>query len=190
MSRFESMRKRRTYYDINDNVNVTDQEIVKAIEEAVALSPDAFNMQSTRVVVLLDKEQKRLWDVIEKAFNGQVPAEKIESFRKGYGTVLYYIDQPTVEGLQKQFELYADNFPIWANQANGMAQYNVWVALRELELGASVQHYNPVIDEDIRKEFGISDSWKLVAQMPFGAIGSEPEAKELMPISERVIVKK
>ncbi|WAW14440.1 nitroreductase family protein [Peptostreptococcus equinus] len=190
MDRFESMKKRRTYYDINDNVSIEAEKIIKTIEKAVELTPDAFNMQSSRAVIVLDKEQKRLWDVIENSFNGMVPAEKIESFRKGYGTVLYFIDEPTVEALQKQFELYADNFPIWAQQANGMAQYNVWVALRELDLGASLQHYNPVIDADVKKEFNIPETWKLVAQMPFGAIGSEPDDKELMPIAERVIVKK
>lgn len=189
MSFLESLKKRRTYYDINDNVDAKKEEIVKTIEEVITLTPDAFNMQSTKVIVVFEKEQKELWDLVEEAFNGAVSAEKIESFRKGYGTVLYYIDNDIVNRLQKQFELYAQNFPIWANQASGMAQFNVWTALRELGLGASLQHYNPVIDEAIKNRFDIPESWTLVSQMPFGAIGSEPIAKPEVDIKSRVFVK-
>ena len=31
-----------------------------------------------------------------------------------------------------------------------------------------MQHYSPLIDEEVRKELGVSDSWKLRAQMVFG----------------------
>lgn len=189
MSYLEALKKRRTYYDINDNVDVKKEDIVKTIEEAIALTPDAFNMQSTKAVVVLEKEQKELWDLVEKAFDGAVPAEKIESFRKGYGTVLYYIDNDIVKGLQEQFELYAQNFPVWANQASGMAQFNVWTALREIGLGASLQHYNPIIDEAIKNRFDIPENWTLVAQMPFGARGSEPDAKPEVDVKSRVFVK-
>ena len=49
-------------------------------------------------------------------------------------------------GMQEKFAPYAANFPVWANQANGMLQFTVWSALRELNIGANIQHYNPVID--------------------------------------------
>ena len=35
---------------------------------------------------------------------------------------LYFIDDEVTEGLQKKYPLYAENFPIWAEQANGMLQ--------------------------------------------------------------------
>ena len=60
--------------------------------------------------------------------------------------------------------------------------------LLELGLGANLQHYNPLIDESVKKRFEVPATWKLVAQMPFGEILVGPEAKEKLPISERLRV--
>lgn len=51
-----------------------------------------------------------------------------------------------------------------------MLQLSVWSALRELNIGASLQHYNPVIDAKVKGIFNIPENYKLVAQMPFGGI--------------------
>ena len=42
-----------------------------------------------------------------------------------------------------------------------MLQISIWTALRELNIGANLQHYNPVIDETVKKMFSVPDSWKL-----------------------------
>lgn len=90
--------------------------------------------------------------------------------------------------MQNQFSLYANNFPIWANQANGMLQLAIWSGLRELGIGASLQHYNPVIDERVKTLLNFPEEYVLVAQMPFGGIGSEPAKKEKEEIKNRVSV--
>ncbi|WP_101773300.1 nitroreductase family protein [Peptostreptococcus faecalis] len=190
MNRFESMKKRKSYYDIGDQIEVSDDQIINTIKEVVELTPDAFNMQSTRVIVALGNEQKELWNLVEEVFEGKVSPEKIDSFRKGYGTVLYFVDTDVVTNLEEQFPLYAANFKSWSEQSSGMAQYNIWVALRELGLGASLQHYNPIIDDAVKKKFDVPDSWRLIAQMPFGSILSEAESKDKMDINDRVIIKK
>ena len=51
---------------------------------------------------------------------------------------------------------------------------------------ASLQHYNPLIDEAVAKEWQLPETWELIAQMPFGAPLQEPGAKEFNPIEERV----
>lgn len=51
-----------------------------------------------------------------------------------------------IEHLEKEYSAYADNFKPWALESNGMLQINIWTGLKELGLGASLQHYNPVID--------------------------------------------
>ena len=79
-----------------------------------------------------------------------MPREKIDGFRTAAGTILYFYDDAVVKGLQEQFPLYAPNFPVWANQSNGMLQLAVWTGLRELGVGANLQHYNPVIDDAVR----------------------------------------
>ncbi|MGN1148832.1 MAG: nitroreductase family protein, partial [Lachnospiraceae bacterium] len=138
--------------------------------------------------VALEDAHEQLWDAIYKAFGGQVAREKIDSFQTGAGTVLYFYDEAVVKGLQAQFPLYADKFPEWAMQANGMLQISIWSGLRELNIGASLQHYNPIIDEAVRNLFHLPDSYKLIAQMPFGGIVEEPAPKEKEAIDARVSI--
>ena len=190
MSIIKSLEKRRTYYNINKDLPVSEREIEEKIKEVTELVPDAFNMKSARVVVLFGEEHDKLWDEVHNEFDGQVPREKIDSFKAGAGTILYLYDEKTVKKMQEDFSTYADNFPVWANQANGMLQISIWSLLRELNIGASLQHYNPVIDEKVKELFDISKEYKLLAQMPFGGIVSEPEAKEKENIDERVKVVK
>ncbi|MBB5337159.1 nitroreductase family protein [Pectinatus brassicae] len=88
--------------------------------------------------------------------------------------------------MQEDYALYADNFPIWAQQSNGMLQFAIWTALTNMGLGANLQHYNPLIDEKIKALFAVPASWKLIAQMPFGQPLKAPEPIEKMAINERV----
>lgn len=156
-------------------------------------APSAFNSQGSRAVVLLGKEHDRLWDLTTETLRSIVPAEnfasteqKMKAFRGGYGTVLFFEDQPTVQGLQNQFPLYGDNFPVWSLQSSGMLQYLVWVALEAAGFGASLQHYNPLIDEKVGKAWNVPKTWKLLGQMPFGKPLAAPDAKTFLPISDRV----
>jgi predicted oxidoreductase (fatty acid repression mutant protein) len=182
----ESLKNRRTYYSINSSLPAAASDVEKLIRETTELVPDAFNMKSSRVVTAFGDAHCRLWDNIEAVFGGKVPKDKIASFRAGAGTVLYFYDEDTVKALQEKFPRYAENFPLWAMQASGMLQISIWCGLRELNIGASLQHYNPVIDSAVRAQFGLPDSWHLVAQMPFGGISAQPDAKEKEDISKRV----
>lgn len=188
MSIIESLKKRRSYYEINKDLTVSEQEIEDKIKEVTELVPDAFNMKSARVVLALGDKHDLLWDEIYNVFEGKVSREKIDTFKAGAGTVLFLYDEETVKGVQEKFPRYAENFPIWANQANGMLQLSIWTMLRELNLGASLQHYNPAIDTKVKKLFDIPKEYKLIAQMPFGGIVSEPDKKEKEDIDKRVKV--
>ena len=168
----------------------TQDEVIKKIETLTELVPDAFNMKSARVIVTLNDKQNQLWDTIYNAFEGKVAREKIDGFKAAAGTVLYFIDNNVVKTMQEKFPLYASNFPIWANQANGMLQIAIWTALRELNIGANIQHYNPVIDKAVAKLFDVPENYILIAQMPFGGIIEEPDPKDKEDISLRVKVKK
>ena len=186
MKLIDNLKQRRTYYNLNKKLPVSNAEVKKVIEEITELIPDAFNMKSARVLVVMDKKQDELWNRIFDTFDGKVPREKIDGFKAAAGTILYFYDEEVVRALQKKFPTYADNFPVWANQANGMLQINIWTGLRELGIGANLQHYNPVIDSLVQEMFEIPKSWKLIAQMPFGGIVTEPDPKEKENIADRV----
>ena len=189
----QAIVNRRSVYAIGKNVKHSAEEIKQLVEHAVKYSPSAFNSQSGRAVVLLGDNHDRLWEIVREALRKIVPAEsfastdaKIDSFKAGFGTVLFFEEQNIVKGLQEQFPLYSDNFPIWSLQSNGMLEFVVWTALAEVGIGASLQHYNPLIDDEVKKAWNLPDSWKLLAQMPFGSIEAEPGAKEFAPIEDRL----
>ncbi|WP_110928518.1 nitroreductase family protein [Bacillus massiliglaciei] len=192
-----ALKERRSIYAISSEIEVSEDRIQEIVEEAVKYTPSAFNSQSARAVVLFGGQHNKLWSITTEALRKVVPAdsfsstqEKMDMFNAGSGTVLFFEDQTVVEGLQKQFELYADNFPIWSQQSSGMVQLAVWTALESEGLGATLQHYNPLIDEDVKAEWGIPDSWKLIAQMPFGKPAAPAGEKDFQPIEERVKVYK
>ena len=187
MKLIDNLKQRRTYYNLNKTLPVSKHEVKKVIEEITELIPDAFNMKSARVLVVTDKKQDELWDRIFDTFEGKVTREKIDGFKAAAGTILYFYDEEVVATLQEKFPTYADNFPVWANQANGMLQINIWTGLRELGIGANLQHYNPVIDSLVQEMFEVPKSWKLIAQMPFGGIVTEPDLKEKENIADRVM---
>ena len=184
----ELLKSRRSIYQIGKDIPVGDEEVIRLVQEAAALVPDAFDMKSQRVVVALGIQHDALWDAIYDAFGGKVSREKIGGFKAGHGTILYFYDENVVKGLQEKFPLYAANFPIWAQQANGMLQIAVWTGLRGLGIGANLQHYNPVIDDAVRRLFDLPQNHVLVAQMPFGGIMAEPAPKAPEDISLRVKV--
>lgn len=190
MSIINSLQSRRTYYNLNKDLPVSQEEIVDKVQQVTELVPDAFNMKSARVVVLFGDKSELFWDEVYNVFEGKVPREKLAKFSAGAGTILFFYDENTIKNMQEQFPAYAANFPVWANQANGMLQISIWSMLRELNVGASLQHYNPVIDARAHELFDIPAEYKLIAQMVFGGIVEDPAPKAAENIDNRVKVVK
>ncbi|QDX93201.1 hypothetical protein C2W64_01151 [Brevibacillus laterosporus] len=189
---YTAVEGRRSIYGISKEVSITDDKIKEVIEFALKHTPSSFNSQTARIVLLLGEQHDKLWNLTEAALrkvvgdnNFSPTEEKMKSFRSGYGTVLFFEDQQIVDQLQKDFALYKDNFPIWSQQSSGMHQFVIWTALEMEGLGATLQHYNPLIDEDVKKEWNVPDHWKLIAQMPFGQPTMAPKEKEYKPLDER-----
>ncbi len=190
----DAITARRTYYALSKEPLTSDQRIEQLVGEALKQVPSAFNSQSARVVILLGAQHERLWDLAKAELQKIVPAdsftateEKINTcFRSGYGSILYCEEQQVVEGLQQQFPAYRDNFPLWSLQSSGMLQFAVWTALELDGWGASLQHYNPVIDAAVHASWQLPASWKLIAQMPFGRPAAQPGPKEYQPLTERI----
>ena len=189
------LAKRRTYYHLDKAVAAPRARIQEIVEQVVRSTPSAFNMQSARVILLFGAHHDELWRIAEDALRKIVPPEafeptrqKIAGFAAAAGTILYFDDTGVIEAMQEKFPTYKENFPVWAQQANGMTQAGVWNAMTEEGLGASLQHYNPLIDDAVKARWNAPARWKLVAQMPFGNPTAPPDPKESMPVSERVMV--
>jgi len=189
------LKARRTHYALNKEIQVSDEAIQLLLEDAVLHTPSAFNSQSARVVLLLNGKHDTLWSITREALRKIVPAEsfkptddKINGFAAAYGTVLFFEDTAVVKGLQEAFPLYQHNFPIWSTESSGMLQYVVWSGLTTLGVGASLQHYNELIEENVKETFELPENWKLVAQMPFGNPSAPLREKEFLPLDGRLLV--
>ena len=87
--------------------------------------------------------------------------------------------------MQAAFAAYADKFPGWATQSNGMTQFAVWTALELEGLGANLQHYSPLVDAKVAETWGLPNDWELNAQLVFGTPVGEAGDKTFMDIKER-----
>ena len=103
---FEAIKERRSIYAIGKDSPISDERIKEIVEEVVKHVPSAFNSQTTRTVILLGESHDKLWNITMEALRKVVPAdnfasteEKINSFKAGHGTVLFFEDFAIVEGL-------------------------------------------------------------------------------------------
>lgn len=195
----KAVQERRTFYQLGKNSPVPDSKIEELVNTAILNVPSSFNTQSTRLVVLLHKEHDRLWDLVIDTMgnlvqSGAVPQDvwtnhtlpKLKGFRAAVGTILFYEDPAHIKPMSEKFATYKDHFGQWAEHSNAMHQFFLWTALESLGFGANLQHYNPLIDKPVSKEWNIPDEWRLIAQLVFGSKEGEAGEKAFKPIEERV----
>ena len=196
MSAFlDLLEKRRSIYTIGTNSDYTKEEITDRIRDVMKQVPTAFNSQTTRVVVLFDEAKDKFWDHIydvqKDVLEGDVwemMSGTITGSKNGIGTVLFFEDIDAVKQMPAQGirgEAYKQN-----NNAN--AQYAVWLALTEMDLGATLQHFNvgyeQGFDRGTKEMFDLPDSYEMLAQMPFGSIEQEAGEKDHIDPDEQVKV--
>jgi uncharacterized protein len=99
--------------------------------------------------------------------------------------IMFFEDQEVVDKAIAQFPSYASHFGMWASQSDAMLQFAIWTALEAEGLGANLQHYNPIIDEKVAKEWNLPSAWKLNAQLVFGGSTEAPADKSFMPLEQR-----
>lgn len=189
----ELFKMRRSIYDLGRKMPLSDAKIETLVMECVKNAPSAFNSQSGRAVVLLGDQHQQLWQIVLDSLQQVTPPSKfgatqnkIASFAAAYGTILFFEDQAVVEQLQQKFPLYQNAFPLYSCQSSGMLQYMVWTALAAENIGASLQHYNPLIDDQVKHKWDLPASWQLMSQMPFGSIDKPAGEKEFLPLQDRV----
>lgn len=192
------LEKRRSVYTLSPNSTLKESRLVELLYDVVKYVPSAFDSRSTRLVLLTGQAHNRLWGIVKEALCEVVAPEnfahteqKIDrSFASGYGTVLFYEDQGVISEMQSRYPLYRDNFPIWSEQTSAMHQFATWCALAEAGMGASLQHYNPLIDTRVREAWNLPRDWRLIAQMPFGVATAPIGEKRFDNVEEQLRVER
>lgn len=90
----ELMLQRRTFYNLQGSSPISKAEIQEIISHTVLHVPSAFNLQSTRIVLLVGSEHESLWDIVKDVLREIVPGQafatteaKLQRFKDAYGTV-------------------------------------------------------------------------------------------------------
>lgn len=187
------IENRRTIYALAKNVEQSPEYLTDLIQNAIKQSPSSFNSQSSRAVILFNDAHEKFWGFVKETLKSYAKDEegaaktaaKMDSFAAGLGTVLFFEDQDVVADLQAKFPSYAENFPIWSEHSTAIAQFAVWTALHTEGLGANLQHYNPIVDEQVHAEWEIPSNWKLRAQLVFGSRAGEAYPKDYMDDAAR-----
>lgn len=187
---------RRSVYKIANRSPISDQEIRNLVSTTILNAPSCFNSQTTRIVLLLKEEHQKFWDnasgilkakIGEDAFKGH-SEQKLKGFRDGYGSILFFEDPDPVQALSKKFPTYASNFSVWSEHTNAIHQYILWTALSEQGLGASLQHYSPLVDSMVVERWNVPATWQLKAQLVFGDPIEAPPKKDCLPVEDRMFV--
>lgn len=193
----EAISHRRSNYHLDNITPVATTHILSTIETILSVTPSPFNVQSARIVVLFNEQHLALWDIVEAALKERIPADIFDktrqklhrAFRSGYGTILIYEDESALMRLRLDAPDYAENVERWSEQSSGMLQFALWTALEDMGFGASLQHYNPIIDKAVSERWLIDKSWRLIAQMPFGLPKDTPAPHiQKRPIHERCLI--
>ncbi|VEU76477.1 nitroreductase family protein [Mycoplasmopsis columboralis] len=181
------LKQRRSVFDINKDASLSKNEIVKMLKEIIHVSPTSFNGQSTKVVLLWDKESNKLWEHVKEYTQGKIAPHKLPGFLNAQGTVLFYVDEEILQPYTQKTQLPYQEVLNFAREDSAILQVNVWNALTELNLGANLQHYNDAVNDYFKNNPKFS-KLKLLGQMPFGAISSAPQSKEKLDVDQRIIV--
>lgn len=190
----DAVAMRRSYYKLGSSAVIDDSEVIAMVDQILETMPSPFNVQSARIVILFGQEHRALWDIVSDELRAIVPADKFQNtemridqaFRSGHGTILFYEDSAMLEQLKHNYPIYADKVDIWSEQSSGMHQFAVWTALEDMGYGASIQHYNPLIDKRVAIRWDIPDGWRLITQMPFGTPIDVPSSRQhTSPPSQR-----
>lgn len=195
---WDAVKARRSIYALDDTPVVPESRIEEIAADTLRYLPSPYNSQSTRLQLLFGQAHKALWALTLDILREKTPPkrfsateEKIRtSFMSGYGTVLFYVDKEAVNALAAQFPLYEEKFALWSQHSCAMHQFVMWAALEAEGLGASLQHYNPLIDDAVKRRWNVPASWQLVAQMPFGRPVAAPDDKDVLPIELRLTVRR
>lgn len=91
----DAVADRRSVYKLTSDIPIPDARVKEIVTAALQHVPSAFDSQSTRLVVLLNQEHEKLWEVTKELLHASMsdkskfPAteQKMDMFKGAHGTV-------------------------------------------------------------------------------------------------------
>lgn len=110
---------------------------------------------------------------------------RVDGFKAGYGTVLFFEDEAVLQGFQEKIPQYASMFPTWSAHASGNAQIYVWNVVEAAGYGANLQHYGGVTQSSLQQKYSLPPTWKCHAELVFGSVSAPAGEKTYIEDAER-----
>jgi predicted oxidoreductase (fatty acid repression mutant protein) len=156
-------------------------EMRQRVLEAVRLTPAAYNLPPWRVV-LVHEQREEAWQQIEAAFRDHLSGERLDrnlgrlaGFRPGVALALIYEDLRVGRALRTEKGASDELATQFVQQALGMVQLSLWLALTAEGLSSSLQHWEAFLADRTEQLTGLpSADFQLAAAMPIGYAAEEP----------------
>lgn len=158
---------------------------ISRIATAASLVPSAFNAPPWHVAIIHERRDA-FWGVIEVAFRVRLNGDRrdrylarLDGFRNGAGAVLVFEDRAAVESLKVSYQLPAETARSYGQQAIGMVQLALWLAIVDEGLATSLQHWEALIEDAVARFLDLpAERFRLTATMPLGYADEQPRELE------------
>ncbi len=155
---------------------------------AIRLTPAAYNLPPWRVV-LVHERRDELWAEVAAGFREGLSGERLQryldrldGFRGGVAVALIFEDRAVERMLREEKGAAPEVAQGFVQQALGMVQLALWLAITVEGLATSLQHWDDLIGARAARFAGLAeDEFGLVATMPIGYAAEEPRAIERAP---------
>lgn len=189
----DAIEKRRSYYKLNKKIDINYEELVSMLRNCLYYSPNPYNVQASRILLLTGKSHEQFWDTVVKEYfrknnDGNLSEwdeARIKREKKAYGSILFFIDEKNMKDSMPK-KVYEENYIRWTNDALAMLEINVWQSLIKENIGAHLEHFTRLRDE-VKLVYKLPDSWSFNALLVFGGIEGEAPIKAKDPLDERLI---
>ena len=188
-----TLKSRYSCYALAKGSVLSDQDLIKFVEKCIYYNPSAFNVQSTRVVMLFGNRPKLVWTHVLGLMPKDYPellVKELENCRESHVIFLFFDDCNATKKAAEDYHMNIENFESWAVQSLAMLQITLWNGLTHLGYGANIQHYNRQLDEFTKKEYDLPSHWKLLAQMNVGLPSNKKPTRMRIAMDHLLAIRK
>jgi hypothetical protein len=148
---------------------------------AVRHTPASYNLPPWHVV-LVHERRDALWAEIATGFRQALAddrldryLERLAGFASGVAVGLVFVDSAVERTLSEEKGLTPDVARTFVQQALGMVQLALWLAVTAEGMASSLQHWDDLVGPRLARFAGLDpERFQLVATMPIGYAAEEP----------------
>ena len=160
-------------------------EMRERLLEAVRLTPAAYNLPPWRVVIVHERREA-FWAEVENGFRETLHGDQLERYLdrlRGFApcvtVALVFADRRVERELREGKGASTEVASSFVQQAMGMVQLSLWLAVTAEGMAASLQHWDHLVGARLARFAGLPEAdFALVATMPIGYADEEPRLIE------------